>query len=53
MKSKSKATFWIEFAVTIALLFLSLYGLHLGSLNIKGANEMRYGIDIRGGVEAT
>lgn len=53
MKSKSKATFWIVLAVTIALLFLSLYGLHLGSLNIKGANEMRYGIDIRGGVEAT
>jgi len=53
LKSKSKATFWIVFAITIALLFMSLYGLHLGSLNIKGANEMRYGIDIRGGVAAT
>lgn len=39
--------------ITIALLFLALYGLHLGSLNIKGANEMRFGIDIRGGVTAT
>lgn len=53
MKSKSKATFWIVLGVTIALLFLALYGLHLGSLNIKGANEMRFGIDIRGGVAAT
>lgn len=53
MKSNSKATFWIVLAITIALLFLALYGLHLGSLNIKGANEMRFGIDIRGGVAAT
>ncbi len=53
MKSKSKATFWIVLGITIALLFLALYGLHLGSLNIKGANEMRFGIDIRGGVTAS
>jgi len=53
LKSKSKATFWIVLGITIALLFLALYGLHLGSLNIKGANEMRFGIDIRGGVTAS
>ena len=39
--------------VTAILLSLSLFGLHIGSVNIKGANEMRFGIDIRGGVEAT
>jgi len=39
--------------VTAALLYLSLFGLHIGSMNIKGADEMRFGIDIRGGVEAT
>ena len=53
MKSKSKATFWIVFAITIALLFVAIYGIHIGSFNLKGANEMRYGIDIRGGVAAT
>jgi len=50
---KSKATFFIVVIVTAALLLLSLFGLHLGNFNLKGANEMRYGIDIRGGVEAT
>ena len=40
-------------AITIALLFLAIFGLQLGSLNIKGATQMRYGIDIRGGVAAT
>ena len=39
--------------ITAVLLYFAIYGLHLGSLNIKGSNEMRYGIDIRGGVEAT
>ena len=53
MKSKSKATFWIVFAITIALLFVAIYGIHIGSFNLKGANEMRFGIDIRGGVAAT
>ena len=41
------------FAITIALLFVAIYGIHIGSFNLKGANEMRYGIDIRGGVAAT
>lgn len=50
---KSKLTFFIVAAITGALLAVSLFGLHIGSFNIKGANEMRYGIDIRGGVEAT
>ena len=41
------------FAITIALLFVAIYGIHIGSFNLKGANEMRFGIDIRGGVAAT
>ena len=53
MKSKSKLTFFIVLLITLALLYISLEGLHIGSMNIKGANEMRFGIDIRGGVEAT
>ena len=50
---KSKKMFFIVFLITAALLYVAFYGLHLGSVNLKGANEMRFGIDIRGGVEAT
>ncbi len=50
---KSKKTFFIVFLITAALFYIAFYGLHIGSLNLKGANEMRFGIDIRGGVEAT
>ncbi|MFB0920592.1 MAG: protein translocase subunit SecD [Oscillospiraceae bacterium] len=39
--------------ITAALLYLAFFGLHVGSLELKGSDEMRYGIDIRGGVEAT
>ncbi len=39
--------------VSAALLFLSLFGLKIGDFELKGSNEMRFGIDIRGGVEAT
>lgn len=35
------------------LLIVSLNGLKIGSFEIKGANQMRFGIDIRGGVDAT
>lgn len=52
MKSK-KITFFIIVLITAVLAYLSLYGLEMGNISIKGANEMRYGIDIRGGVEAT
>jgi len=53
LKSKSKGTFFIIVLITLALLYVSFFGLHLGDFNLKGANEMRFGIDIRGGVEAT
>ncbi|MEA4895209.1 MAG: protein translocase subunit SecD, partial [Oscillospiraceae bacterium] len=49
----NKNAFFIVFLITAALLYLAFFGLHIGSVNIKGADEMRYGIDIRGGVEAT
>lgn len=39
--------------ITALLLLLSVFGLKIGSFEIKGAELMRYGIDIRGGVEAT
>ena len=48
----NKNVFFIVVLITAALMYLAFYGLHIGSLNIKGSNEMRYGIDIRGGVSA-
>lgn len=48
----SKRVFFIIVLFTAVLFFLSIFGLKIGSFEIKGANQMRYGIDIRGGVEA-
>lgn len=37
----------------VALITLvAVFGLHIGDINIRGAKEIRFGIDIRGGVEA-
>jgi protein-export SecD/SecF family membrane protein len=49
----SKPVFFITVLLTAALFCLSLFGMKLGDFEIKGAGQMRYGIDIRGGVEAT
>lgn len=48
-----KITFFIVAIITLGLFALSLFGLEIGSFVIKGSNQMRYGIDIRGGVDAT
>ncbi|MDR1131508.1 MAG: protein translocase subunit SecD [Oscillospiraceae bacterium] len=49
----SKNVFFIAVLITAALLYVAFYGLHIGTLELKGADEMRFGIDIRGGAEAT
>ncbi len=49
----SKYTFFIISILTVGLLFISMFGLHIGGADIKGADQMRFGIDIRGGVDAT
>ncbi len=43
-----KSTFFIGTIIVIAIALLAFFGLG----EIKGANKMRFGIDIRGGVEA-
>lgn len=47
-KSIRKSTFFVLLVGIIALSYIAFFGLG----NIKGANQMRYGIDIRGGVDA-
>ncbi|MDX9870993.1 MAG: protein translocase subunit SecD [Clostridia bacterium] len=47
---------WIFFAtalITGIILYLAIFGLKIGNYEIKGADQMRFGIDIRGGVDAT
>lgn len=49
----SKRVFFITVFVTAVLFCLSIFGLNIANFEIKGADQMRFGIDIRGGVEAT
>lgn len=52
----NKATFFIIVAVIALLAYVAAFGLEFSigdkDYHIKGANHMRYGIDIRGGIEA-
>ncbi|MDD3766495.1 MAG: protein translocase subunit SecD [Eubacteriales bacterium] len=51
-----KHTFFIVVIVIAALAYVAAFGLEFSlgknDFKIQGANEMRYGIDIRGGIEA-
>ncbi len=49
----SKYRFFVVALLTAALLFIAVFGLKIGKTEIKGADQMRFGIDIRGGVDAT
>ena len=49
----SKRGFFITVLLTAVLLCIAVFGVKIGNFEIKGADQMRYGIDIRGGVEAT
>ena len=49
----SKRVFFITVLITITLFLISMFGIKIGSFEIKGAGQMRFGTDIRGGVEAT
>ena len=49
----SKRVFFITVLITVSLFFISMFGVKIGSFEIKGAGQMRFGTDIRGGVEAT
>ncbi|MBE6766447.1 MAG: protein translocase subunit SecD [Ruminococcaceae bacterium] len=57
MKKSRKSTFFIVLALIIGLTFCAFFGIddYYGDkrlLYIKGANDIRWGIDIQGGVEA-
>ncbi len=51
MHSK-KYVFFIVAIITAAVVYLALFGVKIGKVELTGSNQMRFGIDIRGGVEA-
>ncbi len=58
MKKGSKATFFVVFALIIFLAVTSFVGIRTTygdttKVYVKGANDIRWGIDIRGGVDVT
>ncbi len=54
MKRVKKPVFFIVTLFILALAYTSFFGLKIGDETlIKGANDIRWGIDIRGGVEVT
>ena len=58
MKKAKKPVFFIVFFCILALAYLTFFGVHTyygdtKHVYIKGANEIRWGIDIQGGVNAT
>lgn len=52
-KRINRGTFWIIFALIAIITYISIFGISVGSFKIPSAADMRFGIDIRGGVEAT
>ena len=58
MKRVKKPVFFIIAALILALTYTSIFGVYTQNGDakntwIKGAGDIRWGIDIRGGVEAT
>jgi protein-export SecD/SecF family membrane protein len=47
-----KPVFFLIFIVALLMTYTTAFGLTIGGLHIKGAPEIRYGIDIKGGVNA-
>ena len=49
---KRKGTFFIVLLFTLLISYVSIFGLDISYYHIMGAQDMRLGIDIRGGVDA-
>ncbi len=52
-KRINRGTFWIVLVLIACITYVSIFGLNFWKINIPSADQMRFGIDIRGGVEAT
>lgn len=49
--AKGKTTFFLIVICTLLLSYIAFFGIHTDFLTLRGAGDMRFGIDIRGGVD--
>jgi len=47
-----KGTFASVVIIILLVSYVAFFGVDIGKLHLKGASEMRFGIDIRGGIDA-
>lgn len=50
--ASKKGTFFAVVLIILLVSYVALMGLDIGSLHLKSASEMRFGIDIKGGIDA-
>ena len=50
--ASKKGTFAAVVVIILLISYISFFGLDIGSLHLKGSPDMRFGIDIRGGIDA-
>ena len=50
--ANKKFTFFAVSLIAFFLTYVAFYGLNVGKINLQSAAEMRFGIDIKGGIEA-
>lgn len=50
--NKRKPIFFIVLVIAILMVYTAVFGVSISNFTILGAPDMRYGIDIRGGVDA-
>jgi|LSQX01.2.fsa_nt_gb SecD/SecF fusion protein len=50
--ASKKGTFFAVLLIILLVAYVALFGLDIGTLHLKSASEMRFGIDIRGGIDA-
>lgn len=50
--ASKKGTFVAVLLIILLVSYVAFFGLDIGSLHLKNASEMRFGIDIKGGIDA-
>lgn len=50
--ANKKGTFVSVVLITLLISYVAFFGMNIGSTHLKGSSEMRFGIDIRGGIDA-
>lgn len=50
--ANKKGTFFAVLLIILIVSYVAFFGFDIGSLHLRSASEMRFGIDIRGGIDA-